>query len=42
MFNGADTENILSIRKCNLSQKRCLLDNTVCALCRHQNDIELA
>ena len=32
----------LSMRKRKFLQKYCLLDNTVCALCRQQADIELA
>ena len=32
----------LSVRERKFLQKYCLLDNTVCALCRQQADIELA
>ena len=42
MFNCVDVEDTLSVRKRKFLQKYCLLDNTVCALCRQQADIELA
>jgi len=41
-FNCADVEDILCTRKRKFLQKYCLLDNVVCALCRHEADIELA
>ena len=41
MFNCVDVEDTLSVRKGKFLQKYCLLDNTVCALCRQQADIEL-
>jgi len=42
MFNFAEIENILCIKKRKFWQKYCLLDDIVCALCRNQADIELA
>jgi len=42
MFNDADIEDILCARKRNFLQRYSLLDNVVCALCRHQTDNELA
>jgi len=42
MFNCADIENTLYTRRWKFLQKYCLLDNIVCALCRHQADTELA
>ena len=42
MFNCVDVEDTLSVRKRKFLQKYCLLDNTVCALCRQQANIELA
>ena len=42
MFHCVDVEDTLSVRKIQFLQKYCLLDNTVCALCRQQADIELA
>ena len=42
MSNCVDVEDNLSVRKRKFLQKYCLLDNTVCALCRQQANIELA
>ena len=42
MFNCVDVEDTLSVRKRTFLEKYCLLDNTACALCRQQADIELA
>jgi len=42
MFNCADIDDILRTRTRKFLQKYCLLDNVVCARCRHQADIELA
>jgi len=42
MFNCRNIEDTLCTRKRNFLQKYCLLDNIVCALCRHQVDIELS
>ena len=42
IFNCSNIEDILCIRKRKFLQKYCSLDNIVCALCKHQADIELA
>jgi len=40
MYNCSNIEDILRIRKRRFLQKYCALDNTVCALCRHQAETE--